>query len=217
MKYWYKKAEIPKSARERIKSFVSGEKIGEIFPDNHKKVDIYMVSDSNFRALFKLNRPYLYRGDYTAPEEENTYQHGYNVVTESGLAGLYVTTDGWLISVFSNERWKGFVKLTADIVKEKVLKVVCIVSGDSHLSGLTQLYINAYDLKIIAATIDDSEKMTEYYGRSFINNFQELRGIPHHVFLGKKNIDTNGIKLFSDYFEAVDYVNSLLIKEGSIN
>ena len=210
MEYWYKKREIPRAEKEKIKKLVSGEKICEIYPSDGKAVKLYKVSDDRFHRLFEINRSFLYRGDFTAPADENDYRQGYNLVTESGLAGLYVTTDGWLISVYSNEKWSGFVRLTAGLVKEKVKKVVCIVAGDALLSGLVQLYIDSIDLKAVAATIDDRERMIEYYGKGFIRDFSAHHGIPHHVFLGRKDVDVSDVKCFTDYFEALDYVNDIL-------
>lgn len=209
MEYWYKKREIPRAERKKIKELVFGERICEIHPGDGKAVKLYKVSDDCFHRLFELNRLFLYRGDFTAPADENDYRQGYSLVTESGLAGLYVTTDGWLISVYSNEKWSGFVRLTAGLIKEKVKKVVCIVAGDALLSGLVQLYMDSFDLKVVAVTIDDRERMIEYYGEDFIKDFSAHHGIPHHVFLGRKNIDVNSVRNFADYFEALDYVNGI--------
>lgn len=209
MEYWYKRREIPQNDKIKIREMVIGELIGEIYPDNGDAVKLYKVSDDVFHNLFSINRQFLYQGDYTAPADENDYRQGYNIVTESGLAGLYVTTDGWLVSVYSNEEWRGFVRLTSGLVKDIVNKIVCIVAGDALLSGLAQLYMNVFDFKVIAATVDDRKRMTEYYGEDFVNTFSDRRGIPHHVFLGRKDVDVDNVEFFNDYFEALDYVNSI--------
>lgn len=209
MEYWYKRKEMPDSHRVRISSMVTGNVIGEIHPPHVGTVKLYQVPYGLFKELFVVNRPFLYKGDHATPPEENDDEGGYGIVTQDGLAGLYVTADGWLTSVYSNEDWRGFVKLAAGFVRDKVERIVCVISGDCLSSDLAQLYMDIFGLKVVAVTTDDSARMMELYGTKFIEDFAGQWGTPHHVFLGRKGLSTNIVGQFDDYSEALDYVKGL--------
>lgn len=209
MESWYTKAPVPREVAGRLRTLARGTLVGEICPQGQGPVKLYQVSDDVFHALFEGNRPYLHRGDYTAPPEENDYGGGYNLVTESGLAGMYVTREGWLISVYSNEPWRGFVRLAAGFLREKVANAVCIVGGEETLSPLVRLYMEVFDLKAVAVTVDDRGRMRECYGAAFVDEFTRRRGTPHHVFLGRQDIEIDAPRYFDDYYKAREYVEGL--------
>ena len=49
--------------------------------------------------------------------------------------------------------------------------------------------------------------MREHHGDDFMNNFIERNGYIYHVFMIRNY--SGSIKMFNDYFEAHDFVNSL--------
>lgn len=196
-----------------IRRMVSGNIAGKIKLDGWDTW-LYKVSGDVFSNLFSYNRQFLYRGNHTAFTDENDYKNAYNLITESGLAGLSITEDGWMMSVYSNEPRKGFLTGTAPLIKDKVKKIVCLVGKDPLASKLVREYINTFEFRIVAVTPNDTEIMTEYYGAEFMDMFIDHWGTPHHVFLISKDVSVGSIRYFGNYFDAHDYVDSLFEDVG---
>ena len=208
MNYWHEKIVMPNMEREILRQGVKGEFIAELNPIGHESVNLLRVAYPIFLRSFMINRKYLYKGDYTAPPEENNYENCECFLTEDGLAGFAITHNNWLISVFSNEPWRGFLRLIFPFIS-RATKLVCIVNDASGNHDLVNAYKNILGFKVIANTIDDTDIMREYYGNEFIDNFLMSYGRPYHIFMyrpGKGNKPI-GIRVFSDYFEAEAYVD----------
>lgn len=207
--YWYIMKDVPENVKERIKGMVKGEPIDSFEIDGAVK-QLLKVDGSTFRNVFIANRMYLYKGDYTAPSDENDYLTSTNYLSEDGLAGFSITASGWLVSLFSNYRRGGFARAIKKYVLKDAYKLVCIVANTDEGNGLVELYKNLYGFRKYAGTINDIDVMREHYGNEFIDNFVKKNGTPFHVFMIGKNALGNepGIKQFGDYFEAEEFVEN---------
>lgn len=211
--YWYERKRMPKEERERIKRIiVRGESVGtfEIDGQTHQ---LLKVDGNVFRDVFIENRKYLYKGDYTAPSNENDYLDSTNYLSEDGFAGFSITDKGWLVSLFSNYREGGFAKAIKPYVINHAYKLVCIVANTDEGNGLVDLYKNVYGFRKYATTINDIDIMRKHYGDEFIDSFVSKNGTPFHVFMIGKNAvgEGNEIKRFQDYFEAEAYVDRTVV------
>lgn len=208
--YWHEHHNIPESMKSELKEFIKGDTIEFLYPPKHEPVALLRVPSETFNKAFAINRKFLYRGDYTAPPEENSYGDDECYLTEDGLAGFSITEKNWLVSLYSNQPWGGFLNMIAPLLG-RVTKLVCIVNGTND--ELVDAYKSVLGFKEIACTIDDSEIMTEYYGKEFINSFVRYYGHPHHVFLYRPKDENEQIKIrvFKDYFEAEAYVDKEVV------
>ena len=204
--YWHLRKEMPQEAREKLEELVFGEPCHEIHFSG-KRMQLLTVDGKRFSEIFNINRMFLYRGDFTAPVDENDYASSQNFVTEDGLAGFSISSHGWLTSFFSNYPKGGFTDCVKGFLAGKVRKLVCISTEESL--GLVRLYEDCLGFKAVARTINDTKIMTEYYGEEFIESFIAHNGDPFHVFMAAdKDGSRNGeIKLFEDYFVAEKYVD----------
>ena len=207
--YWYEKKEIPEKEKIRIKELVKGDIVGEfdICGTTH---NLLRVSGNVFRDVFIENRKFLYKGDYTAPSEENDYLNSINYLSEDGLAGFSITSKGWLVSLFSNYKNGGFARAIKKFIVNHAYKLVCIVANTEEGNKLVELYKNIYGFREYVTTINDTDIMRKYYGDDFINSFTMKRGTPFHVFMigeTAKGVG-NDIKKFQNYYEAEEYVNN---------
>ena len=212
--YWYVKKAMPKKEKDRIKSLVKGEVVGA-FEIKGKKYTLLKVSGRTFRSVFVENRKYLFRGDYTAPADENDYMESQNYLTEDGLAGFSVTGRGWLVSLFSNLESAGFARAVRDFVTDRAYKLVCIVADTEEGNGLVRFYKECYGFREYVTTINDSEIMRKYYGNKFMDSFISHNGNPFHIFMiGKDASGEDGeVKHFQDYFEAEAFVEKTVIRK----
>ena len=207
-KYWYKKVDIPDNAKDKISRMVKGEKVAE-FEIGGGKHQLLKTDGDVFRNLFIENRKYLYKGDYTAPPDENDYKDSTNYITDDGLAGFSITKTGWLVSLFSNYMVGGFAKAIKKYIIGYAYKLVCIVANTDEGNGLVEIYKNLYGFRKYVTTINDVDIMRQYYGDGFIDSFIENNGTPFHVFMiGEDAVGESEIKKFRDYFEAEAYVEN---------
>ena len=204
--YWHEHHLMPEESKKQLRQIINGEFVEWLKPRNHGHVALLRVDSETFRKAFEFNRTFLFRGDYTAPPDENSYGDDECFLTEDGLAGFSITEKNWLVSLYSNQSWKGFLNMVAPLLG-RVTKLVCIVNDVNE--DLVNAYSKALGFKVIARTIDDTEIMTEYYGRDFIENFVNNYGHPHHVFMYRPRCEEENIeiKVFEDYFEAEEYVD----------
>ena len=204
--YWHERHSIPETTKKELKELIKGEFVEFLYPQKYKPVALLKVTSEIFNKTFAINRCFLYRGDYTAPPEENDYGDDECFLTEDGLAGFCITEKNWLISLYSNQPWRGFLNMVSPLL-ERVTKLVCIVNETNY--ELVNAYKAVLGFKEIARTVDDTEIMTEYYGVGFIENFVRNYGRPHHVFLYRPKDDNErvDIRVFEDYFEAEAYVD----------
>lgn len=210
--FWYHKKSIPEYRKAELSEIAAGSKISTLHVNASCRIDLLKVAAETFADAFALNRPFLYRGEFTAPAEENDYQRSECFLTSDGLAGFAVTDDQWLISLFSNENWNGFMKLTKTIVTGKADKLVCIVTGEYRNSPLIKAYENAYGFLPYARTICDEKIMREYYGNDFVNEFILHNGIPYHVFLCRPAAEQScdSVQIFDNYYEAKEWINKTI-------
>ena len=214
-RYWYERISIPDSILQKIKSVVTGIKIDTLEFSGLKK-DLLLVDGRVFRDVFYINRKYLYKGEFTAPSFENDYTFSKNYLTDDGLAGFSITTDGWLVSLFSNYSKGGFADAILKYVLKDAYKLVCIVADTDSDNRLVELYENLYEFRKYAKTVNDTEIMKSHYGDKFMDEFIAQNGIPFHVFMIGKNTHClgKGGKVFNDYFEAKNYVDKTVKKVG---
>ena len=205
--YWYEKKAIPEIEKEQIRSMVSGIRVGS-FNICDTKHDLLTVDGTVFRDVFVKNRQYLYKGDYTAPSNENDYLTSTNYLSDDGLAGFSITKSGWLVSLFSNYRKGNFAKAIKEHVIHDAYKLVCIVADTDEDNKLIKLYEDIYKFRKYATTINDTNIMRKYYGDDFINAFVSNNGTPFHVFMiGSDAVGScSEIRHFEDYFEAEAFV-----------
>ena len=205
--YWYEKKGIPSDERLRIKDSVKGESAGEfvICGVPHKLV---RTDGQTFRDVFAADRPFLYKGDHTAPPDENDYSDAFNYLSDDGLAGFSVSRSGWLTSLYSNYDEPGFAGAVKKYVTALAYKLVCIAADTYKNNRLVSLYEREYGFRKYVTTVDDTEVMREYYGEEFIKAFTARNGTPFHVFMiGPDTVAANNdILHFEDYFEAEAYV-----------
>lgn len=208
--YWHEKHDLPEKTKQKLKELVNGEVVEWLYPKGYEPVALYKVSSEVFNKAFAVNRDFLFRGDYTAPPEENSYGDDECYLTEDGLAGFSITKKNWLVSLYSNQPWKGFLTMFIPLL-QRVTKLVCIVNDTND--DLVNAYKKALGFKVIAHTVDDMQIMTEYYGKEFIENFIRNYGHPHHVFMyrPKDEMEEREVKTFEDYFEAEAYVDGEVV------
>ena len=206
--YWYERKEIPPEEKQKIKKLAKGKPVGTFQIDGTEH-QLLEVSGEVFRKAFIENRKFLYKGDYTAPSNENDYSDSTNYLSEDGLAGFSITDTGWLVSLFSNYRKSGFAEAIKDYVKKKAYKLVCIVADTEEGNELVELYKKLYGFRKYVTTINDLEIMRRYYGDEFIHHFVTYHGIPFHIFMIGPNAvgEESEIRRFDDYFEAEAYVD----------
>ncbi len=204
--YWHEHHDIPEEAKQTLRDLIKGEIVEWLYPEGYEPVALYKVGSEVFNKVFAINRDFLFRGDYTAPPEENSYGEDECYLTEDGLAGFSITEKNWLVSLFSNQPWKGFLTKVIPLL-QRVTKLVCIVNDTND--DLVNAYKKALGFKVIAHTVDDMQIMTEYYGQEFIDNFVRNYGHPHHVFMYRPidGGEDREVKTFEDYFEAEAYVD----------
>ena len=208
MNYWHKRKWIPYAEKEALRKSIHGEEIGVLKPNGFEEVKLLKVEHSIFINAFVRNRKYLYRGDYTASPEENDYENSDCFLTEDGLAGFAITNDGWLISVFSTEPWRGFLRLVSPYLT-KATKLVCI-SGSGDRRSLISTYQSLGYVEV-AETIDDTALLQKYYGNDFIESFIAEYGSPRHIFMCRPSADKPiNVTVFMDYFKAKEYVDKLI-------
>lgn len=207
--YWYSRTGIPQHVLSCLKEMTTGTETA-ILTIGGNRIGLLSVSGTVFRKAFSINREYLFRGDYTAPPEENDYDSSVNYLTEDGLAGFSITSSGWLVSLFSNYEYPGFAHSVKKIITEKASKLVCITASSCHENKLVELYKQCFGFRIYAKTKNDSQIMAQCYGTDFVRDFQQKRGTPFHIFMiGAKAKPTviPCIKEFEDYFIAEDFVD----------
>lgn len=204
--YWHEHHNMPELVKQRLKKHIIGDFVEFLYPEKYEPVALLRVSSEVFNKAFSINREFLYRGDYTAPPEENSYGDDECYLTEDGLAGFSITEKNWLVSLFSNQPWRGFLDMVVPLLG-RVTKLVCIVNCSND--ELLNVYKRSLGFIEIARTVDDMEIMAEYYGKDFIENFVQSYGHPHHVFLARPNDEHKEykVKVFEDYFEAEAYVD----------
>ena len=152
--YWYAKATMPDSMRANIGALVSGDFAGDISL-GRSTTRLLKVDGEVFGRVFTMNREFLYRGDYTAPSDENDYRNADNYLTEDGIAGFSITETGWLVSLFSNCSERGFARAVAGFVSPRAYKLTCIVTDKNPGGGLIELYEKCYGFRPYARTIDE--------------------------------------------------------------
>lgn len=210
--HWYSRKPIPEKEKEKIKNMVKGKHIDWLDLGDVKS--LLCVDGTTFRNVFVENRKFLFKGDFTAPSDENDYLDAKNYITDDGLAGFSITKSGWLVSLFSNYEKGGFARAIKNYVISDAYKLVCIVADTDEGNGLIKLYESVYGFRKYAKTLNDVEVMSKYYGKEFIDNFVSKNGMPFHVFMIGKNAEgeSSEIKEFQDYFVAEEYINRTVKK-----
>ncbi|MBQ4363248.1 MAG: hypothetical protein II782_04530 [Oscillospiraceae bacterium] len=207
--FWYKRTDIPPAEKLRIKEMVKGEEAGMIEFSGVRTI-LFRVSGDVFWAVFALNREYLCHGEFTAPAEDNDYDVSDNYLTADGLAGFSITKTGWLTSLFSNYREKGFGAAVKPYITN-ARRLVCIV-GENSPAALVSFYEREYGFRKCAATVNDTEIMQKYYGDEYIDAFTAHNGKPYHVFMIRSDCYKHeDIKIFGDYFEAEGFVENIMV------
>ena len=181
---WYIKSTLTNSARKEI-SEVLGQSHHKTVAFQNEKIRLLEVDGETFSSIFSINRRFLFRGDYTAPASENDYSSARNFLTDEGLSGFSVSNDGWLTSLFSNARTKGFLKTVSPFIKTIANKLVCIAGCDIKCSKLVKLYAKYFNFKKVAMTKDDTELMAKYHGQEFTRHFHQANERLYHVFMVK--------------------------------
>ena len=211
--YWYSKTPVPDRAKEKIGNMVRGTAVGEVGFSGLRK-ELLKVDGGVFSAVFTENRKYLYRGECTAPSDENDYTDCSSYLTEDGLAGFSVTGTGWLVSLYSNYNERGFARAVRDHIVRDAYKLVCIVSSEEDGSGLVRMYEDLYGFRGYVRTLDDTNVMAEHYGDGFVRRFIAENGTPCHIFMVCRNTagSTDACPVFEDYFTAKRFVDSTVRK-----
>ena len=175
------------------------------------KIVLRCVDGETFRKTFAEKRAGMKRGCFLAPPEDNDYDQQENFLTDDGDAGFSITGDGWLVSLFSTQPGRGFVKCVAPLMREKVVRLGCICTrepGREAREPLVETYKRDLGFYVAARTLDDHVVMGEYYGEEFISRFMQEFGTPYHVFMTRKEPPAPA-PTFDDFFEAEAYVLSL--------
>lgn len=204
-RYWHSKIEMPKKEKETLKSLIYGTP-ALLINAGYNQISLLKVDARLFKTVFSKNRKYLYMGDLTADPDENNYDNAENYISDDGLAGFSISENHWLVSLFSNRRQGGFLKLTGDFIKNKADKLV-FISASRVSDSLLSSYSKNLGFYIAAKTSDDTKIMTEYYGDEFMENFVSYHGNPYHIFMTKTKQQT--ILEFDHYFDAYNYIDNL--------
>ena len=203
--YWHTRKEIPVYIINYIKEIVND---AEISPVRCNSTVMYQIDGYSFKKIFELNREVLYRGDCTAPADENNYNENKNYITLDGLSGFSITPSGWIVSVYSNRRGRKFLNILKYFINNNH-KIMCVTAEDLNKSKLINLYQNKLGFKIVAHTHDDTYVMQETYGKEFIEKFTDFYGSkPKHVFMMKLDNSINDVCAFDDLDKAINYVNN---------
>ena len=202
--YWYTKTPLPAELRETIRDKVQGTPITSLAFGGISR-ELLMVDAETFAEVFSLNRSYIFHGEYTAPAVENDYRNAENYLTSDGLAGFSISSDGWLMSLFSNTEEKGFLRAIEGIIREKTRKLVCIVSEDQKLVDIYK----AIGFHAVAITVNDIGLMREYHGDRFVQDYLLRHTSLRHVFMVKGKASEDDIRIFADYWKAKEYVQEI--------
>jgi len=188
--------------------------IGEtlILQTEDAPLKLLRVTGTAFEKAFSANRAKMERGVFLAPAKDNDYTDRENYLTPDGRAGFSISADGWIGSLFSTIPGRKFIQGIAPIVRERAEKLVCICVKNPERPGdhgaLVAAYRKAFGFSIAAMTVDDHVVMGKYYGAAFISQFIREFGMPYHVFMTRRE-PPQPPRIFSDYFEAEAYVESL--------
>ena len=203
---WYVKMPLPAKEAAAAKSLAVGPSVLALSTPEGKK-ELRLVSGASFAKALTINRAYLLHGDFLAPAEDNDYENASCFLLEDGKAGFAIGSTGWLMSLFSNEDWKGFAAMIGPFAAERSRKLVCIIAGDKGKSPLPKLYREAFGFVEIAATKDDTLLMARAYGEDFAKAFLEHNGRPSHLFMAKAKAPETGVSVFEDYSSACRFVD----------
>lgn len=202
IEYWHNLRPLPEDVKDEIQRLV----VGYAIEDNLLKVD-----SVTFKLIFSINRRYLYRGDCTAPADENDYTVNRNYITKDGLSGFSITPDNWIVSVFSNNKSNNLLDILSRYI-ESGSKVVVIANSDWIDSRLIKSYINKLGFTPVATTINSVNSMMTTYGYDYMKTFMDTYG-RHlmHVFLVKVSDAgwSNSVESFNSFEDAFNYTNNV--------
>lgn len=204
--YWNTQKDMPEDIKQKLSDLAENcDK--KIIPLDDRDEHIISVNGDVFKKVFSINRQYLYRGNFTADPDENNYSESDNYLTSDGLSGFSITSDGWLVSMFSNHAHRGFMNSISGFLRNNVKKLECITTDNEPY--LVDMYIKHLDCSIVARSVDDTELMYNYYSEEFMDLFLNSYGRPYHIFMINDGKREKHMKTISGYFNAHRYVNEL--------
>ena len=167
----------------------------------------FRVTSAQFEEAFVSAEPRLVHQGFLADIHEHDLSRAICFLTASGGAGFTVA-NGWIGSVFTVSEEKGFVKRYGRFMGRLGDRLQCIVTkryGDS----LVQLYAEALDFKVVAVTTDDAELLKSFYGQEDPRALTG-HGRIRHIFMVREELAAErGIRTFSDWKSAYDWVDGL--------
>ncbi len=145
------------------------------------------VDGQTFRDFFEIARRYTGNGELVDLHNTETTEDGigyddcYNYLSEDGLSGFSITSDGDLISVFNAKDINGkggFLKAIAPLVKERASTLDCFASPNQNL---VQMYEKAFGFK--TASVMDYNMEYDH------DNIAANHNMPQVAFMVNSNTD----------------------------
>lgn len=160
------------------------------------------VSAEDFHDCFEIVQKYLPSGDVVDVHDIEDYKNTTNYLSEDGLSGISITSDGDLISVF-NIGEAGFLKTIAPIVKKYVKTLDCF---DSIKQPLPLYYKCAFGFKPAAAIKFNKQLLIDSKGKEYADYFVDTYGEAPIVFMVNTGKEVS-VKEFkeNEYKEAKAY------------
>lgn len=153
---------------DRIQSFVN--------PKTQEKVKVHQkVPGELFHDIFEICHKFLPKGDCVDIHSAEDYKDNENFIWEDGLAGISITPEGDLVSVFSLSGKRGFLDTIAPIVKKKCRTLDCFKISKSEY-GLPELYSDKFGFKTTSILDFNYELMAHDKGKKYANHFVETYG-----------------------------------------
>ena len=165
------------------------------------------VTAAQFEEAFVSAEPRLAHQGFLADIHEHDLSHAECFLTVSRGAGFTVA-NGWIGVVFAVSEEKGFIKRYGKFMCGLGDRLQCIVT-ERYGDALVRLYAEALGFKVVAVTVDDGELLKSFYGKEDPRALMGHGRIRHFFMVREELAAGRGIRTFSDWQSAYDWVDGL--------
>lgn len=165
------------------------------------------VTPAQFEEAFVSAEPRLVHQGFLADIHEHDLSRAECFLTASGGAG-FIVADGWIGAVFAVSEEKGFVRRYGKFMRSLGDRLQCIVT-EKYGDALVRLYAEVLDFKVVAVTTDDAELLQSFYGKEDPRALMRHGRIRHFFMIREELAAGRGIRTFSDWQSAYDWVDGL--------
>ena len=145
-------------------------------PKTQERVKIYkQVPGELFHDIFEVCHKFLPKGDCVDIHSVKDYEDNENFIWEDGLAGISITPEGDLVSVFSLSGKRGFLDTISPIVKKKCRTLDCFKISKSEY-GLPELYSDKFNFKTASILDFNYDLLAQEKGKDYADHFVKTYG-----------------------------------------